>query len=122
MSTGHFELIVQPKQSHNASLIVTGAASECKSEVLLRYQPVKELYPIMQRPVSQSDSFERSKSNTSRRNMSSLPEETWNSEQTDEFVRKLGFLEAQKVEQPVKRFQQLNQVRCIYTHNCVKTS
>jgi len=111
MSTGHFKLIVQPKQSNNASLIGIGAASECKSEVLLRYQPVKELYPIMQRPVSQSDSFERSKSNTSRRNMSSLPEETWNSEQTDEFVRKLGFLEAQKVEQPVKRFQQLNQVR-----------
>ena len=38
--------------------------------------------------------------------------ETWNNDQIDDFVRKLGFLETQSidVEQRVKLFQQLNQV------------
>ena len=34
----------------------------------------------------------------------------WNKKQIDDFVRKLGFLEKQDVEQTVKQFQQLNEV------------
>jgi len=107
MSTGYFELIVQPKRSS-------------KSKVLLHYQPFKELYrrKHMHRETYEGESIDSNASNTppgSFRNKSCLPE-VWNSEQINEFVRKLGFLEAQKVEQPVKRFQQLNQV-CLCVHN-----
>ena len=111
MSTGYFELIVQPKQSNSVSQI-----DECKSEVLLHYQPFKELYrrKHIHKEASEGESIESNTSNTpppsTFRNKSCIPE-VWNSEQINEFVRKLGFLEAQKVEQPVKMFQQLNQVR-----------
>ena len=124
MSTGYFELIVQPKRSTKVSQIIAGAAVEYKSEVLLHYQPVKELYHMkrMHKELSaESDSVDSNKSNTppsTLRSLSCIPE-VWNSEQTNEFVRKLGFLEAQKVEQQVKRFQQLNQVciLCMCVHN-----
>lgn len=44
------------------------------------------------------------------------PCEKWNKDQIDDFVRKLGFLEKQDVEQTVKQFQRLNEVsNCFIT-------
>ena len=47
--------------------------------------------------------------------------ETWNNEQIDDFVRKLGFLESQTtdVDQQVKLFQQLNQVTTVLNYTTV---
>jgi len=119
MSTGYFELIVVPKQNNKVSQITTGIVDECNSKVLLHYQPKREHYH--QQYISRS--FVNNKLSTPpsvRKNLCCTLEQ-WNSEQIDEFVRKLGFLEAQKVEQPVKRFQQLNQVS-MHTHECILTS
>ena len=114
MSTGYFELIIVPKRSNKVSQTTAGTVVEYKSEVLLHYQPKREFYhrKHMQRESFEGESIDSNISSTppsAQKNLSCLPE-WWNSEQIDEFVRKLGFLEAQKVEQPVKRFQQLNQV------------
>ena len=84
METGHFKLVIKPKRIIGTSKMDYEATAEQNSEVLLHYE---------QRQFS-------------------CVAETWNNEQIDDFVRKLGFLEAQStdVEQKVKIFQQLNQV------------
>jgi len=107
MRTGYFELIVKPKRSN-------------KSEILLHYQPFEELYrrKHTHRKTSESENICINISNAPPSSAFRCLPEVWNSEQINEFVRKLGFLEAQKVEQ---QFQQLNQVYfCV--HNLIKTT
>ena len=127
MNTGHFELIIAPNKIPEVSLMDTDINSSCK--VLLYYEPIKELFDRKfkrTRGVSESSATTDSSSVASpphfQTQVSGSPE-IWNREQIDDFVRKLGFLETQKVdqsenlalevqksEQRVKAFQQLNQV------------
>ena len=117
MKTGYFELVICPKKIAGHSQTDDETAS---SEVLLHYRPMKELYHRKYRHSRLSDSGSQDVDSSMtmitpvfETQLSALLE-TWNNEQIEDFVRKLGFLEAQTVEQPVKRFQQLNQVRiCI---------
>jgi len=118
MSTGYFELIVVPKQRNKVSQI-TGTVHECKSKVLLHYQPKWEHYH--QQYMCRTYVTNKLRTPPSLKRNLLCSQVQWNSDQIDEFVRKLGFLEAQKVEQPVKRFQQLNQVP-MHTHTCNLTS
>ena len=125
MSSGYFELVICPKRIAGSSQTDDKAGA---SEVLLHYQPMKEL--VHRKYQSQSVFSDlHSPQDVVDCSMTMLPSpilktqpsvllETWNSEQIDDFVRKLGFLEAQTVEQPVKRFQQMNQV-CIHAYTCL---
>ena len=113
MNTGHFELVITPKQVTQIE-IEEFADSENGSKVSLYYKPARELYDIQRRAktISMSESFEGAmpESPQSVQKQVSCSQEVWNREQIDDFVRKLGFLETQKVDEPVKMFQQLNQV------------
>jgi len=117
MNTGKFELVICPKRIAGYSQ-TDKAAAESDSEVLLHYQPMKELY---HRKYHQSVLSDSSSPQDVDSTMTMFPivleghqscvQETWDNEQIEDFVRKLGFLEAQvTVEQRVKRFQQLSQV------------
>ena len=135
MKTGYFELIITPTDT---SLMDTNLDSGCK--MILYYEPIKELFDrkFRKRGASESTSSDVSMVSSPppppspyfQKQASYLPE-TWNREQIDDFVRKLGFLEtqkadqsekpvaeAQKPEQRVKAFQQLNQV-CVVCMHCV---
>ena len=85
MEHGHFKLIIRPMKIVYISKIDCGESYDSHSNVFLHFKP----------------------------QMSSCISETWNNEQIDDFVRKLGFLESQTpdVDQQVKMFQQLSQVR-----------
>jgi len=121
MKTGYFELAICPKRIAGHTQTDKAAAGGT-SEVLLHYQPMKELYltKYHQSVLSESNSQDAVDNSMAispvvlERQYSCLLE-TWDNEQIEDFVRKLGFLEAQAVEaqaveQKVKRFQQLNQV------------
>ena len=88
MENGHFKLIIKRKQIIYISKMDGGGLDQCHSKFVL-YCKVQKL---------------------------SCASETWNNEQIDDFVRKLGFLESQQatdVDQQVKLFQQLNQVTTV---------
>ena len=112
MSTGHFELVIVPKRV----TIKTEQSVDCEysSKVSLYYKPARELYDIQRRAkvISFSETFEGAIPESPQSVQKQVPysQEVWNREQIDDFVRKLGFLETQKVDEPVKMFQQLNQV------------
>ena len=114
MNTGHFELVIAPKQVTQIEI----ADSENDSKVSLYYKPARELYDIQRRAktISMSESFEGAmpESPQSVQKQVSCSQQVWNREQIDDFVRKLGFLETQKVDEPVKMFQQLNQVHGVW--------
>ena len=84
MERGDFKLIIRPKSIVYISTIYHREPDGSQSKVFLHFKP----------------------------QISSCVSETWNSEQIDDFVRKLGFLESQgpDVDQQVKNFQQLSQV------------
>jgi len=134
MKTGKFELIIIPSDT---SLMDTNLHSDCK--VRLCYEPIKELFDRKFRIRGTSESTSSDISLVSSpplappyfQNQALYLPETWNREQIDDFVRKLGFLETQKAdqsensvaevqksEQRVKTFQQLNQVG-LCVHACV---
>ena len=116
MNSGHFKLIIKPKRITSTSKIDSETVNEHKSEVFLNYVPTMESYLQRRRlrRLSESHDEDASSSFHVERQYSSVSE-TWINEQIDDFVRKLGFLEAQstEVEQKVKLFQQLSQV-CTY--------
>ena len=109
MNSGHFELIIKPMRITSTSKMDRKTVVEHKSEVLLKYEPTLESY--LQRLRMQHLSGDPFTSSHIQRQFSNVSE-TWSNEQIDEFVRKLGFLEAQspEVEEKVKLFQQLSQV------------
>lgn len=118
MATGYFKLVIKPKRITGTSKMDYEATSEQNSEVLLHYEPTMTSFLQRRRVQTLSESFDEtslsvmtSPPTAVQRQFSSVAE-TWNNEQIDDFVRKLGFLEAQSadVEQKVKIFQQLNQV------------
>ena len=115
METGYFELVVKPKRIVGTSRMDYEATTEHYSGVLLHYEPTMTSFLQRRRLHTLSESHDdASLSVTSppvQRQFSCVAE-TWTNEQIDDFVRKLGFLEAQSadVEQKVKVFQQLNQV------------
>ena len=116
MNTGKFELVICRKRIAGHSQ-TDEATAGCTSEVLLHYQPMKELYHRKFRQSVLNDSGPQEvdgsvpMSPVILERQHSCIQETWDNEQIEDFVRKLGFLEAQSaVEQRVKRFQQLNQV------------
>ena len=84
MEHGDFKLIVRPKKIVYISKIDYRESDESQSKVSLHFKP----------------------------QISSCVSETWNNEEIDDFVRKLGFLESQgpDVDQKAKNFQQLSQV------------
>ena len=108
MTSGQFELIIKPKRVTSTSKLEYETIAEHNSEVLLHYEPTMDLQKRRLQHLSQSYDDTSSSVPSAERQFS----ETWNNEQIDDFVRKLGFLEAQKteVEQKVKLFQQLSQV------------
>ena len=89
------------------------------TSVLLHYEPAREIFLRRQRRVM-SESF----SPSHMEEPLSCGSETWNNDQIDDFVRKLGFLEAQNadMDKSVKFFQQINQVNTYCTCKwCTKT-
>ena len=114
MKSGCFKLLVKPKRISGTSKMDYDVTGEHNSEVLLQYEPTMESLLKKRRLKALSENYDEApvlKSSTLERQFSCVSE-TWNSEQIDDFVRKLGFLEAQNadVEHKVKLFQQLNQV------------
>ena len=110
MNTGCFQLVIVPSKITEVPLVENAERhSSCK--ILLYYEPIKELShrKFRDRLASESSDTEKGSPGCLTRQSSCLPE-IWNREQIDDFVRKLGFLEAQKLEHRVKIFQQLNQV------------
>ena len=105
MKSGHFKLVIKPKK-------ISGTTAEHSSEVLLHYEPTIESYLQKLRFQRLSVCHDNASSPSHIERQFSSVSETWNSEQIDDFVRKLGFLEAQSadVEEKVKLFQQLSQV------------
>ena len=112
MNSGHFKLIIKPKRITSTSKMDHEAIVEHKSEVLLNYKPTLESHLQRRRLRHLSESHDDTSSLSHIERVFSSVSETWNNEQIDDFVRKLGFLEAQntEVEQKVKLFQQLSQV------------
>ena len=112
MNSGHFKLVIKPKRITSTSKMDHEAMVEHKSEVLLNYEPTMESYLQKRRLQHLSESHDDTSSTAHVERQFSSVSETWNNEQIDDFVRKLGFLEAQstEVEQKVKLFQQLSQV------------
>jgi len=108
MSTGYFELIIAPKQN----TLENHTDTDNCSEVLLYYKPATVLHDVWRRAktISQSEKFDGAMPEPSPSVKNILPWSIWSREQIDDFVRKLGFLETQKIDEPVKKFQQLNQV------------
>ena len=120
METGYFKLVIKPKRITGTSKMDYEATAEQNSEVLLHYEPTMTSFMQRRRIQTLSESHDEASlsivtSPTCVQRQFSCVAETWNNEQIDDFVRKLGFLEAQStdVEQKVKIFQQLNQVAII---------
>jgi len=115
MKTGYFEVDIRPLQISEFSQAGT---VHCSSDVILHYKPMKELHHRKCKHTTLGDSqlSETSlpKSPSSDITSSDITE-NWNSVQIDDFVRKLGFLEEESLEKPVRIFQQLNQVLFIHT-------
>ena len=115
MESGHFRLAIKPKKVTSTSKMEYEILPEHNSEFLLYYEPSMESFLQRRRLQTMSESHEELSlpvlSPPTERHTSCVTE-TWNNEQIDDFVRKLGFLEAQNTdtEQKVKLFQQLNQV------------
>ena len=122
MKTGYFELVICPKRIVGHTQTDDEAAAGGTSEVLLHYHPMKELYhrkyrqSVLNDSASQDLDSSMAMSPVVSERQHSVLLETWNNKQIEDFVRKLGFLEAQTVEQPVKTFQQLNQVCTMYAY------
>ena len=134
MKNGYFKLIIVPSRVAEASLMDADRERDC-SKILLSYQPIDELFHRKYRTREPSESSsselflkkfrareasESSSSDVSSPKQVSCVSEEWNSEQIDEFVRKLGFLEAEKVRKSVETFQDINQVcmhACVYLHD-----
>ena len=116
MKTGYFELVIMPKRIAGTSKMDYEATAEHNSEILLHYEPATASFLQKRRLQTLSESYDETllsvMSPPSMQKQVSCVWETWINEQIDDFVRKLGFLEAQSVdvEQKVKLFQQLNQV------------
>jgi len=113
MKTGQFKLVIMPKRITGTSKMDHESTIEHNSGVFLDYEPAREVYLQRRRlqTLSEShDDFLLPVVHVERQ--FSCISERWNNEQIDDFVRKLGFLEAQSVDvdQRVKLFQQLNQV------------
>ena len=85
---------------------------EENTSVLLQYEPAKEIYFRRQRERVLAENSNEAFSPPQLLAQISYTSETWNIEQINDFVRKLGFLEAQSadVEESVNFFQQMNQV------------
>jgi len=113
MKNGYFKLIIVPSRVAEASLMDTDKERDC-SKIVLYYEPLDELFhrKYRTRESSESDVSLLTSPLTLEKQVSCVLE-VWNSEQIDEFVRKLGFLEAEKVGESVELFQDINQV-CIY--------
>ena len=118
METGCFKLVVNPKRIAGTTGMDYEVAPGHSSGVLLHYEPTMTSFLQKRRLQALSESHDETSmppimSPPVMRQVSRVAE-TWNNEQIDDFVRKLGFLEAQStdVEQKVKLFQQLNQVTC----------
>ena len=115
METGCFKLVVKPKRITRTTRMPFETAPEHNSGVHLHYEPTMTSFLQRRRLQTLSESLDDTSmpiaSPPAARQHSCIAE-TWNNEQIDDFVRKLGFLEAQStyVEQKVKLFQQLNQV------------
>ena len=105
MSTGYFKLVIIHKQKRitEALQVDIDVTDKCSSEVLLHY----ELTGVEHESFKNENSDETS---SGTQQQSSVLTAKWNSEQIDDFVRKLGFIEDQNIEKPIKSFQQLNQV------------
>lgn len=121
MKSGHFRLSIKPKRIIITSKIECEILPEHNSEFLLHYEPSMESFLQKRQLQTVSESHDEISlpviSPPVERQVSSVVV-TWNNEQIDDFVRKLGFLEAQNAdaEQKVKLFQQLNQVsRYVHT-------
>ena len=118
METGHFKLVIKPKRIIGTSKMDYEATAEQNSEVLLYYEPTMTSFLQRRRVQTLSESHDETSLSVISSPLAAVQRqfscvaETWNNEQIDDFVRKLGFLEAQSadVEQKVKIFQQLNQV------------
>ena len=130
METGCFNLVIKPKRITGTSKMDYEATAEHNSGVLLHYEPAMTSFLQKRRLQTVSESDETSLQVPATRvvRQFSCVAETWTNDQIDDFVRKLGFLEAQgpggdettkssqqsnqstNVEQKVKLFQQLNQV------------
>ena len=105
---------------------VNNEMTEETTSVLLQYEPAREIYFQRQRERLISECPNETFSPPMMTHMEaqiSYASETWNIEQINDFVRKLGFLEAQSadVEQSVIFFQQMNQVNInmlsyVYVH------
>lgn len=107
LKTGHFKLTIVPK----TIVSITATCDELTSEnasVSLNFEPAKEIEFKKERL---QESYDEASSPVTMQHFSCMSE-TWNNDQIDDFVRKLGFLETQslEVEQSVRFFQQLNQV------------
>ena len=94
---------------------VGNEVTEENTSFVLHYVPAREVYFRRQRERILSKSYHEtfSPSKVAYTEPQFLcVSETWNEDQINDFVRKLGFLEAQSpdVEQSVKLFQQMNQV------------
>ena len=127
METGFFKLVIKPKRITGTSKMDSEVAAEHNSGVLLHYQPTMTSFLQKRRLQTLSESDENFLQAPAPQQIPCVAE-TWTNEQIDDFVRKLGFLEAQGtdvdetmkssqwsnestgVEQKVKLFQQLNQV------------
>jgi len=115
MNTGYFKLVIKPKRIIYVSEMDDGESDENKSEVLLHYKPSTESRNQQQILYdSHNKSFQPTTAYIE--TQLSCVSETWNNEQIDDFVRKLGFLESQTAN--VKLFQQSSQVT-ILVHSYV---
>ena len=112
MNSGQFKLIIKPKRIIATSKMDCETIVEHKSEVLLSFETTMESYLQKRRLQRLSENYDDASSTPHVERQFSSVSETWNNEQIDDFVRKLGFLEAQsaEVDQKVKLFQQLSQV------------
>ena len=118
MNTGHFKLVIVPSKATQVSLMDIDEENN-HSKVLLYYEPINELF---HRKYGASESsvtdVSVQLSPPILQKQRSCSPEIWNSEQIYEFVRKLGFLEAENLEESeesVRIFQRLNQVcMCMY--------
>ena len=115
METGCFKLVVNPKRITRTTGMDFEAAPEHNSGVYVHYEPTMTSFLQKRRLQTLSESHDETPMpimSPPVTRLHSYIAETWNNEQIDDFVRKLGFLEAQSadVEQKVKLFQQLNQV------------
>ena len=114
MNSGHFELLIKQKQVICTSEVDFERNAKHKSQVLLHHNATMKSY--LQKRQSQSLSVSQDKSLPTPSSKNREMSETWNNEQIDDFVRKLGFLQPENssVEDEVKLFQQLNQVHNLY--------